>query len=123
LANKVWPFSHEEFLTIPKAISKLQENYNDIYKAKHSKRLLRWNYSQASCILVANCFQKPFDIETNQVAALVLMYFNDKEELQKADYPEIYDPTLKMLTDSKYPILIEDKAQGGTFLGTLMSLT
>jgi hypothetical protein len=107
-------------LIIPNEITEVQDNYGKAYKDKHSKRLLRWNYSQATCILTVNCFQKPFDIETNQVAALVLMYFNENDELKKEDFPEIYDSTLKMLTHPKHPILIEEKGQEGSFLGNFM---
>lgn len=119
LSTKVWPFNSEDFLQIPKSIQDLQDVYTVLYKEKHPKRLLRWSYSQATCVLKANYLGKALDIETSQTAALILLYFNDKERLERRDFPEIFDSTLKTLTHKKHPLLIQHKGQDGEGLSKL----
>ena len=76
LSTKVWPFSHENYVTVPKEVKFTQDLFKEYYKELHSKRLLNFVYSQASCILKVNYLKKILDIETSQIWGLILMLFD-----------------------------------------------
>jgi hypothetical protein len=79
--------------------------FSDFYKAIHPKRLLRWTYSQATCVVKCNCYSKPFDIETSQTAALVLLAFNNLNTFIKPNYPDTFHSVLSTLSHPKHPLL------------------
>lgn len=118
LSTKVWPFTHEEYSTIPKEIQDVQNLYTMMYKEKHEKRILRWSYSQATCIISVKYLGKELDIETSQIAGLILIHFNKQDKLQKSDFPEAFDATLKTLTHKKHPVLLEHKGEESQGLKT-----
>jgi len=82
---------------------------SEMYKEKHSKRLVRWTYSQANCIIQANCYSRQIDIETTQAAALVLLHFNDHDRFQNTQ--ELFDSALITLTNIKHPLLLKHKTK------------
>ena len=115
LSQKVWPFKSDSLVKVPSQIQDLQDMYLEMYKEKHAKRKITWNYSQSTCILTANSYGKQFDIETSQVAGLILLSFNQNSIIKKSEFPELYDQALKTLCHRKHALLNES-VEGGSVL-------
>lgn len=86
-----WPLTEQsKGLKLPQEIIEYHEVFKEFYLAKHKGRKLRWLHLNGRCHLVARFPKGRKQLQLSLHQAIVLLLFNDTEELS---YREIEDAT------------------------------
>ena len=85
-----WPLKTETPAQIPPIITTLERSFCQEYFSKHDKRHLSFNYSHSSCELQVNYLSQKFLIETNQALGLILLRFNEVDEIDETENLKSY---------------------------------
>jgi cullin-4 len=80
-----WPTYTSMDVTLPEYMVKLQEIFSKFYHAKHSGRKLQWQPSLGHCVLRANFPAGRKELQVSVFQALVLLLYNDCNELSIED--------------------------------------
>lgn len=115
LSAAAWPTYPDVAVKIPPAISKVMNDFETHYKAKHSGRKLTWKHSLAHCQLRAKFPKGNKELVVSGFQAIVLLLFNDIPAEKALTYTEIRDATglvdaelkrtLQSLACAKYQVL------------------
>ncbi|KAH3766585.1 ubiquitin-protein ligase, cullin 4 [Pelomyxa schiedti] len=89
LTQAFWPATPSYEITLPSAISELQEHFKAFYLNKFSSRKLQFCNSMGSALLKAN-YKARRDLIVSMFQSVVLLLFNTADKLS---YPEISSST------------------------------
>lgn len=76
-----WPTYPLMEVTMPAQLVELQTIFNKFYLGKHSGRKLQWQPTLGHCVLKAHFDAGPKDLQVSLFQALVLLLFNDCDEM------------------------------------------
>lgn len=80
-----WPTYPVLEVTIPVEMVQYQDHFNKFYLGKHNGRKLQWQPTLGHCVLKATFPQGKKELQVSLFQALVLLLFNDTDELQLED--------------------------------------
>ncbi|KAG5677740.1 hypothetical protein PVAND_007471 [Polypedilum vanderplanki] len=76
-----WPTYPVMEVTMPPQLVEYQNVFTKFYLAKHSGRKLQWQATLGHCVLKARFDQGPKDLQVSLFQSLVLLLFNDCDEM------------------------------------------
>lgn len=88
LTSGYWPSYPLIDARMPAELSTSQQVFKDFYLSKHSGRKLVWQHSLGSCVIRANFPKGAKELSVSLLQAVVLMLFNDADEISLADINE-----------------------------------
>lgn len=80
-----WPTYRACEVRLPTELTRQQEHFTKFYLAKHSGRKLHWQPTLGHCVLRANFAQGNKELQVSLFQALVLLLFNDGDNLSFED--------------------------------------
>jgi len=80
-----WPTYQPMEVVLPQEMVRLQEIFKKFYMSKHSGRKLQWQPNLGSCVLKSRFKAGQKELQVSQFQALVLLPFNDSDEIQFED--------------------------------------
>ncbi|MCJ1290759.1 hypothetical protein MMC34_002301 [Xylographa carneopallida] len=115
LSASAWPTYPDVPVEVPIDIQKASADFEQHYKMKHTGRRLAWKHSLAHCQLKAVFPKKDKELVVSSFQAIVLLYFNDKNDEESVGYAELkaatslsdeeLKRTLQSLACAKYRVL------------------
>lgn len=90
LTQGYWPTYPPVEVKLPQEVLKLQEIFNSYYTSKHNGRRLQWHPCLGHCTLRANFPLGRKELVVSLLQAIVLLLFNDGDQLS---YSDILDAT------------------------------
>ncbi|RXW22215.1 hypothetical protein EST38_g3647 [Candolleomyces aberdarensis] len=90
LQRSAWPFSvTKQLVDLPADMQREVNKYTEFYKAKHSGRILNWDHALGTASLKARFKAGIKELSVSLYQAIVLLLFNDKEEIPFKDIKEL----------------------------------
>lgn len=80
-----WPSYPPVEVRLPVALTRQQDHFTKFYLAKHSGRKLQWQATLGHCVLRAHFTQGNKELQVSLFQALVLLLFNDGDNLSFED--------------------------------------
>ncbi|CAG9759330.1 unnamed protein product [Ceutorhynchus assimilis] len=80
-----WPSYQHMEVSLPEYMVKLQDVFKEFYLNKHSGRKLQWQPTLGHCVLKARFNSGPKELVVSLFQSLVLLLFNDCDELSLED--------------------------------------
>ncbi|MCJ1433284.1 hypothetical protein MMC27_002643 [Xylographa pallens] len=115
LSASAWPTYPDVPVEVPIDIQKASADFEQHYRMKHTGRRLAWKHSLAHCQLKAVFPKKDKELVVSSFQAIVLLYFNDKNDEESVGYAELkaatsmsdeeLKRTLQSLACAKYRVL------------------
>ncbi|MCJ1284036.1 hypothetical protein MMC26_003367 [Xylographa opegraphella] len=115
LSASAWPTYPDVPVEVPIDIQKASADFEQHYRMKHTGRRLAWKHSLAHCQLKAAFPKKDKELVVSSFQAIVLLYFNDKDDEESIGYAELkaatslsdeeLKRTLQSLACAKYRVL------------------
>ena len=103
LSASAWPTYPDVPVEVPIDIQKASADFEQHYKMKHTGRRLAWKHSLAHCQLKAVFPKKDKELVVSSFQAIVLLYFNDKNDEESVGYAELKAAT--SLSNKPTPLL------------------
>lgn len=110
-----WPTYQSLEVILPEFMLRHQNAFEKFYTAKYNGRKLQWQPNLGHCNLIASFTEKKHELIVSLFQALVLLLFNDKDEV---DYKEILEATkidqielkrtLQSLACGKYRVILKE---------------
>ena len=89
LSASAWPTYPDVPVEVPIDIQKASADFEQHYRMKHTGRRLAWKHSLAHCQLKAVFPKKDKELVVSSFQAIVLLYFNDKNDEETVGYAEL----------------------------------
>ncbi|KZT24381.1 Cullin-4B [Neolentinus lepideus HHB14362 ss-1] len=85
LQQSVWPFTTSATVDLPVSMQDQLNRFNVFYKNKHQGRKLEWDHNLGTANLKAQFKAGPKDLSVSLYQAVILLLFNDADEIAFAD--------------------------------------
>ena len=119
LTNGFWPTYPSINVTLPAEMTVLQDEFTDFYTKRHNGRRLTWQNTLGQCMVKANFPTGKRELQVSLFQAVVLLNFNDKDELTLKELAastqieeEELQRTVQSLSTSKTRILRQKGKEG-----------
>ena len=119
-----WPVPFKaEKLSVPADMENCIDGFTGFYATKFESRRLTFVYSLGSCHVVGNFGSKSFKMVVTPYQAIVMMLFNDSDELSYSEICEeskiedeaVLRATLNSLSCAKYNVLTKSSGEDDVF--------